>query len=154
MKSSDLLLIGILLLLFGVGGYVVYDKTRGLRNNNPGNIRHGDPWQGMRDVQTDGSFVQFISPEYGIRAMARILSNYSKAGINTLRSIISRWAPPDENPTDALITNASRRLNIHPDAPLDVDLHLPSLIDALIFQENGVQPYSSDIIARGIALAR
>ena len=34
---------------------------RGIRNNNPGNIRLGDNWQGMKESQSDKSFVQFES---------------------------------------------------------------------------------------------
>ncbi|MFI3272941.1 MAG: structural protein, partial [Pseudomonadota bacterium] len=51
---------------------------RGIRNHNPGNIRHGDDWQGLRDTQTDKNFCQFVSPEFGIRALARVLMNYEK----------------------------------------------------------------------------
>ena len=43
--------------------------ARGERNNNPGNIRHGAKWQGLASTQTDKDFCQFISPEYGIRAI-------------------------------------------------------------------------------------
>ena len=35
---------------------------RGLRNNNPGNIRLSkDKWKGLRQEQTDGTFFHFIS---------------------------------------------------------------------------------------------
>ena len=40
-------------------------KSRGLRNNNPLNIRHSaDRWRGVRKEQTDPSFVQFESMAY------------------------------------------------------------------------------------------
>ena len=55
----------------------VYDMSRGLRNNNPGNIRKtGDKWQGLSTTQTDDSFFQFTDAKYGIRAMAKLLKNY------------------------------------------------------------------------------
>ena len=39
---------------------------RGIRNNNPLNIRHSaDKWQGASETQTDKSFVQFKSMAYG-----------------------------------------------------------------------------------------
>ena len=39
---------------------------RGIRNNNPLNIRHSaDRWQGARMKQTDPSFVQFKTMAYG-----------------------------------------------------------------------------------------
>ncbi len=52
------------------------NEARGFRNNNPGNIRHGEPWLGLAEDQTDPDFCQFVSVEYGIRAMFRILETY------------------------------------------------------------------------------
>jgi hypothetical protein len=156
MQSRDLLLLIVLLALFVGGGTVVYKRTRGLRNNNPGNIRLGESWQGMRSTQTDPSFVQFISPEYGIRAMARVLRNYGAAGYDTLQEIINRWAPPgDNNDTASYIRAVSQRLNIAPNAPLDLahSRTLGALIEAIIQHENGVQPYDISTIAKGISLA-
>ena len=82
---------------------------RGIRNNNPLNIRHSaDRWQGARLEQTDKAFVQFISMPYGYRAAWKILESYWKY-FNDLpkgfcvRNIITRWAPPTENDTDAYI---------------------------------------------------
>ena len=44
---------------------------RGIRNNNPLNIRRTakDQWKGLRAQQTDASFCQFESLEYGWRAV-------------------------------------------------------------------------------------
>lgn len=40
--------------------------TRGLRNNNPGNLRLSkDKWQGLRAVQTDKAFFQFETMAHG-----------------------------------------------------------------------------------------
>lgn len=66
---------------------------RGIRNNNPGNIRWGDDWKGLvpKDQRTDKSFCQFTTPEYGIRAMIIILRNYQrKYGLDTVKLL------PDE----------------------------------------------------------
>ena len=53
--------------------------TRGLRNNNPGNLRISkDKWQGLREVQEDKDFFQFKTIEYGYRALMRTLQNYRK----------------------------------------------------------------------------
>lgn len=152
MKANWLIAAWVVLIVIS-SGKVAYDTTRGLRNNNPGNIRHGEQWQGMKSMQTDSEFVQFVSPEYGIRAMARVLANYARQGIVTLRGIISRWAPPSENPTEQLIENASRRMKYPADAPINFATQLPALISALIVQENGVQPYAPSTIAKGIALS-
>ena len=84
-------------------------KNRGIRNNNPLNIRHSaDLWQGARRVQTDKSFVQFESMAYGYRAAWKTLESYWKHFKSvrqpfTVRNIISRWAPPTENDTEAYV---------------------------------------------------
>ena len=50
---------------------------RGIRNNNPLNIRHSaDRWQGAREEQTDKSFVQFTTMAYGYRAAWKVLESY------------------------------------------------------------------------------
>ncbi|CDG21048.1 Protein P5 [Xenorhabdus poinarii G6] len=129
--------------------------SRGIRNHNPGNIRHGDKWQGLSDTQTDKSFCQFVSPEYGIRAMLKILRNYErKYGLNTIRQIITRWAPPNENDTEAYINYVSQAVGIASDAVIDIN-HQPTmtaLIQAMIRMENGQQPYSDDIFTRAFEL--
>jgi len=83
--------------------------TRGLRNNNPLNIRHSnDKWQGAVTTQTDAAFVQFRSLPYGYRAAWKTLDSYYVRFRNeripyTVRTIINRWAPPSENDTEAYI---------------------------------------------------
>ena len=82
-------------------------KTRGLRNNNPLNIRHSkDRWQGARKEQTDKAFVQFETMAYGYRAAWKLLDSYWKHFKNirkpyTVSNIVHRWAPPTENNTEA-----------------------------------------------------
>lgn len=128
-------------------------EPRGIRNNNPGNIRHGDQWVGMSENQTDPDYVQFISPEYGIRAMARVLKTYRNSyGLNTIAEIVSRWAPPSENDTQSYIKSVAQRLAVNPDQPIN-DFHTPLLIAAIIQHENGQQPYSEETIAMGVAMA-
>ena len=84
-------------------------KTRGLRNNNPLNIRHSkDRWQGVREIQTDKAFVQFTSMAYGYRAAWKTLESYWKYFHDlpkpfNVRNIITRWAPPTENDTENYI---------------------------------------------------
>lgn len=82
---------------------------RGLRNNNPLNIRHSaDKWQGARINQTDKSFVQFETMAYGYRAAWKVLESYWKHFKQegqpfTVRNIIHRWAPSEENDADAYV---------------------------------------------------
>ena len=88
--------------------------TRGLRNNNPLNIRHSaDQWQGIATTQTDKSFVQFQSMAYGYRAAWKILDTYCLHFRRehlpyNVRNIITRWAPPSENDTEAYIRHVVR----------------------------------------------
>ncbi|MDC9607032.1 structural protein [Xenorhabdus griffiniae] len=129
--------------------------TRGIRNHNPGNIRHGDKWQGLRDIQTDKSFCQFVAPEYGIRAMLKILRNYERRyGDNTIRQFISRWAPPNENNTESYIAYVCKSVGIASSAVVDVEnvATMSRLVKAIIQMENGQQPYSDEIIKRAFEL--
>lgn len=131
--------------------------TRGIRNNNPGNIRKSaTKWQGLADTQLDPDFCTFKTPAYGIRALARNLMNYqSQDGCRTIRQIVSRWAPPSENNTGAYVAAVASGVGVEPDDDVDVDtaaVMLP-LIKAIILHENGVNPYVDETIAEGMKLA-
>lgn len=89
---------------------------RGIRNNNPLNIRKGNNWQGERQPQTDPAFEEFESLEMGLRAGFIIIFNYMKKRppINTVSAIISRWAPPIENLTQAYIKTVCEYSSLNP----------------------------------------
>ena len=130
--------------------------ARGIRNNNPGNIRHGDAWQGLAEQQTDSSFCVFKTPAYGIRALAILLKNYyEKYGLDTVTKIIKRYAPHTENDTDAYIESVSRALGVLPKRrinPTEPEVML-KLIKAIILYENGSQPYNEEILIKGLEMA-
>lgn len=133
-------------------------KPRGIRNNNPGNIRWGDEWQGLVDKsqRTDKSFCQFISPEYGIRSMIIILRNYqSKHGLRTITGMIKRWAPPNENNTQAYIDSVAQATGTSADCLIDLNdsRKLFPLLQAIIRHENGVQPYDYGVFVNAFKLA-
>jgi hypothetical protein len=129
-------------------------QPRGIRNNNPGNIRHRDPWMGLATEQPDPSFCTFITPEYGIRAMGKVLVNYQRRyGINTIRGIIHRWAPPVENDTEAYVSHVAEAVGVGPDDTIQVESVLESLIPVIISHENGTNPYSSETLRKGIEMA-
>lgn len=129
--------------------------ARGIRNNNPGNLRAaGDAWQGLAEPATDGAFYIFESPVWGIRAMARVLVNYQdRHGLNTLRGVLSRWAPSNENDTQNYISRVADRAGLDPDQVIDVRANLHRIVPAIIVQENGANPYPPTVITQGIALA-
>ena len=122
--------------------------ARGERNNNPGNIRHGSKWQGLSIEQTDKDFCQFISPEYGIRAIYKLLQTYQKKyGLNTIKTIINRYAPPNENNTVGYISQASKEIGIEADNPINTQLKnvaIPLAV-AIVNIELGYQPYSEKV---------
>ena len=105
---------------------------RGVRNNNPGNLeRTSERWIGMSaDQSADPRFMVFDTPEYGIRALMRLLINYQERhSLNTVRGIINRWAPPvgrDQDGksytqnTSGYVHHVSRQTGFDPDEPLDV----------------------------------
>lgn len=128
--------------------------VRGLRNNNPGNIRKSaDKWLGLAAEQTDPEFFIFTEPKYGVRALGKILQTYrNKYGLKTVREIISRWAPPIENNTTSYISSVARALGVTADEPIDVYARLPDLAAAIIRHENGINPYTFDEIRTWVYL--
>lgn len=87
---------------------------RGIRNNNPLNIRRGCNWLGLSKHQTDPSFCQYDSITYGLRAGLIIIRTYmQRYSLNTIHGIVSRWAPPSENDTDAYVKSVASMMKIH-----------------------------------------
>jgi len=134
---------------------VLTSGARGIRNNNPGNIRKSSTrWAGsVADVlQTDPAFVIFSAPEYGIRAMSKILKSYATRGLVTVEQIISTWAPANENNTAAYVAAVCRDLSLSPSTRLTTT-DFPRLIAAIIKHENGTQPYPPEVIRQGVLLS-
>ena len=132
-------------------------KPRGIRHNNPGNLRRTtDPWQGLAVPQTDSAFFVFKDATYGIRALARTLINYQdQHGLRTIRQIISRWAPANENDTASYINAVAKQAGFDADQPLNMHKfdHLKAVTVNIIRHENGQQPYSDAQITKALVLA-
>lgn len=127
--------------------------ARGIRNNNPGNIRHGDDWFGLSDEQTDPSFCQFKEARWGVRALARILKTYyGKHNLRTIEQVIQRWAPPVENDTGAYVRAVANSMAISPTAQLTFPAQLAPLAAAIIKHENGEQPYAMEDLRLWVTL--
>lgn len=124
-------------------------EPRGIRNNNPLNIRIGNTWLGEVPHPTESSFEQFVSMAYGIRAGFIILRRYIRRyQRNTIRKIISSWAPANENATEKYIAFVAKDMKIDPDEPIlyeDV-ITMASLVDAMIMMECGQRINRKDII--------
>jgi len=128
---------------------------RGIRNNNPLNIRVGNNWKGEVSQPTDHAFEQFTEMKWGVWAAFVVLRNYIvRHKCNTIRKIISRWAPANENNTQAYIATVSQRANIKPDEVINVDntCQMIALLLAMCYVENG-QEISLDDVVDGWLLA-
>jgi hypothetical protein len=81
---------------------------RGIRNNNPLNIKIGNDWQGER-ANTDGVFEEFVTMQFGFRAAFIILKKYiKKYGRNTIRKIVHSWSPDGEKAESAYMSCVSQ----------------------------------------------
>lgn len=129
---------------------------KGIRLNNPGNIERGLLWKGLSDIQSDDRFCSFVSPEYGIRAICKLMGTYNKNyNANTITKIVTRYAPPNENPTDSYIKNVSLWSGFPADEELDFTdpLVLAKLAEAITRQENGIIPWPEETYIEGAKLA-
>lgn len=114
--------------------------TRGIHNNNPGNLElnPANKWDGMSRIQNDGRFVQFIAMPYGLRALLKTLMTYHKKGFNTVAKIINRWAPNHENPTNDYVRFVAAHAGLDPDAVIDPDSdELVRVAKGIVRFENG-----------------
>lgn len=116
-------------------------QPRGLRNNNPLNIRVShSAWQGKVTPNTDGSFEQFRSIEMGIRAAFIIVRRYIRFyHLDTPAGIIARWAPASENNTERYITTVCDRAQLARQTRLRYNdcATLCRLLQAMAFVEVG-----------------
>lgn len=122
---------------------------RGLRNNNPGNIRLSkDKWKGLREKQEDPDFFQFVSIEWGYRALMRILQNYRRNhGLQTMGDFINRWAPYTENDTGGYVRKVCREMEVPSTYIPDVDdkATMCAFAAAISLVENGVAAVMRDV---------
>lgn len=125
--------------------------SRGLRNRNPGNLRHSRVrFKGEVTPSRDAEFKEFSSMSYGYRAMFVVLDSYRRRyGRNTIRTMIERYAPPSENFTDGYVRFIARRTGIAPDEELDTRAprDMIPVVAAMSEIENGVAPIMADIEA-------
>ena len=141
MKYTHIAIIGA-----GLTGLYFMHKSslpRGVRNNNPLNIRESEgdttQWQGERLLNSDSAFEEFTNPVYGFRAGARILRSYNRQGINTLSGIIARFAPSHENDTDHYVKMVSKWTGIPATLPINTsdNVTLAKVLHAMSRMEVG-----------------
>lgn len=134
---------------------------RGIRNNNPGNLNFAGQAGATKEGGAGGRFAVFGSQQEGIAALVRQLDLYIGRGNNTIRGIISKYAPPeDKNNTEAYISYVSKNVGVAPDQPLDKNNagQIQALVRAIVNKENVPQVaeklISNQDIATGYGLAR
>lgn len=126
-------------------------QERGLRNNNPGNIRRNDrdkPFIGEIRPSQDCLFRQFKDISYGYRAMFYLLRKYKKNKFNTIEAMIYRWAPPnDNNDTNTYIDFVCHKSGMDRYQPVDVyDKNtMCKIVAAMSQMENGVKANMIDV---------
>ncbi|MGE1612948.1 structural protein P5 [Pseudomonas monteilii] len=142
---------------------------RGVRNNNPGNIDFNprNAWQGQLGLEEGVAkprFARFDHPENGIRALGKLLINYrgkdgmpgvGGKGIDTVLETINRWAPSNENDTQAYASAVAKRLGVRPIDPINIKdpATLRGMVLSIIIHENGGNPYPDAIINEGVRRA-
>lgn len=129
------------------------DLPRGMRNNNPGNIiKTNIQWVGKITPSSDVRFEQFQTMEYGLRALYKNLITKIKRYDGNIASIITEWAPPNENNTQGYIDIVTQRLGKR-----TVDLTRPDLIklaEQIVKIENGNAGYllTPEVYGRAFSL--
>lgn len=128
---------------------------RGVRNNNPLNIRIGNSWYGEVKNPTDSQFEQFVSMQLGLRAGFIILHRYmTRYHLTCIIDIVSRWAPPAENETISYAKHVATMMEIGVLDKIDFyDKHtMIELVYAMCFIECGVY-IDKNVISQGYDLA-
>lgn len=90
------------------------------RLNNPGDLEFAGQLNATAHPVPGRTtpYAEFISAQAGITALYRQVWVFVALGI-TLRQLITRWAPPNENDTQAYLRNVIRLSGISsPDTPL------------------------------------
>lgn len=123
------------------------DVPRIFKHCNPCAIFKGDRWKagkfsypGQENLQfTTEREIRFASHAYGISAACQTLLGYQRQGLNTIKSMIEKYAPRSENLTSAYIDRVCAKLGVQPNTPINVrkEKVMGALIRAIIMVECG-----------------
>jgi len=72
-------------------------SPRGIRNNNPGNLNFAGQAGATKEGGENGRFAVFESMRDGISALYRQIQLYFSRGVNTIESVVNKYAPADDN---------------------------------------------------------
>lgn len=123
---------------------------RGIRNNNPGNLEYGRFAQQHGAIGKDPRFAVFGSAQEGLTALADLLRNYQQKSVDTVSAIISKFAPANENNTQAYIAQIAKSLGVGANDHLDLNNSrvMAKMLESITKYENGLNPYSKEMIAK------
>ena len=123
--------------------------SRGLRNNNPGNIRRSKVcYKGEVRPSRDPDFKEFSTMAYGYRAVFVLLDTYrSRYGLTTIRQMLNRYAPPTENFTEGYVRFVADCSGVMPDEDIDTrsEKDMIPIVAAMSKIENGVAANIADV---------
>lgn len=128
---------------------------RSVRNNNPGNLNFAGQAGATKEGGAGGRFAVFGSTEEGVSALSKQLRRYAQRGKDTIRSIVTTYAPASENNTAAYIASLSKQTGIGPDEKLNLDdaATMKGLIRGISRHEAGGSYLTEAQISGGLALS-
>lgn len=115
---------------------------KGVRNNNPGNIKYNpaNAWIGQTGQDADG-FATFSDPTYGLRAMYILLRSYAgELSPFNIDTIAARWTAGDPSTSqDTWASTVSAQSGIPRGFALDATDpgQMEALVTGIIAAENG-----------------
>lgn len=116
--------------------------TESVSYNNPGNlVKTSVQWKG--ETERQGRFTAFETAHYGLRALCITLYRYEQRHrIDTVFSLVKRYAPPHENNTKRYAKYVAYRLGVKTKEKISLSSHMPTLVKAIIQYEQGHMPYT------------
>ncbi len=141
--------------------------TRGIKNNNPGNLSGRIEWEGLDNPRDDSAqypgrtaSLRFKHPVYGVRACAiDVFGDILHDGLDTLNKLAEEYAPAGDESNDPKKYAAflGSRLNLDPAEDIvDPKKHGLLLVRAICRMENGVEldaAYGDHVGPVGVDLA-
>ncbi len=138
------------------GDRKVTEKPRGIRNNNPGNIKStlATTWDGEIGVDSDG-FLIFDTAAAGLRALAVLLRTYADRDcVRTIEQLVARYAPGGVNAVDGYASFVAEDVGVNKSEVIDIVHLIPLIMRAMIWFENGQDPYTRPEIRDAVAAAQ
>lgn len=132
-----------------VGAQPVIQSTSGIAgidNNNPTNLRYVESIKWVGQIGSRKGFAVFDTAQNGLRAgFVNLWTGFNKYSANTVRKVITRLSPPNENPTQAYVIFVADRVGVTIDQPLTYGRHAIPIVKAIVRFENGRDPYPDSL---------